>query len=361
MNRAFFFIAVLTLLSSSSAQTSLNGPEVARKVAPAVVTIEVVGQSGRGIGSGFILSSDGKIATSLHVIREMKTGRIQLANGERFDSFSVLAFDERRDLAILQVPGFDLPALELANSNEVQVGEPVLVLGAPLGLQGTVTVGVVSAIRDRDGYKIIQTDAAASPGNSGGPLVNAKGQVIGVVDFKRTDVENGNFAVPINYARAMLRNLTSPIALEQLTMKLRIAGESDPFSANGRVSHWKSLNNGVLRTIRFEGEFVYVDNVLAEVNRQRGEFWIAELRKLIPGTYTGVVRSRFACTYPSRLKGSEQFNACTFEHRIAITSLTTGRIEGRVEAGFPRGTKFDCRKCAYSEEPGWEEFSWIPY
>jgi Trypsin-like peptidase domain len=109
-----------------------------------------------------------------------RNGGVQLASGEKFDSFSVLAFDARKDIAIIKIPGFDLPSVTLGNSNTVQVGEPVLVIGSPLGLQGSVTTGVLSSVRDDPagaGFKVLQTDAAANPGNSGGPLVNRRSEV----------------------------------------------------------------------------------------------------------------------------------------------------------------------------------------
>ena len=103
----------------------------------------------------------------------------------------------------------------------MQIGEPVLLVGSPEGLQGTVTTGVVSNIRILPGgLKVIQTDAAANPGNSGGPLLNARGQVTGVLGFKLQGAENLNFAVPINYVRGLLNNLVPPMSLKAMRAKL---------------------------------------------------------------------------------------------------------------------------------------------
>jgi serine protease Do len=136
------------------------------------------------LGSGFIVSKDGKIVTNLHVIRDLKTASVQLANGDIFDSISVLATDEPRDLAIVQVLAQNLPILEIGNSDALSVGEPVVVVGSPRGLEGTVTAGILSSVRDiGDGFKVLQTDAAVNPGNSGGPLVNSSGQAVGVVSY----------------------------------------------------------------------------------------------------------------------------------------------------------------------------------
>jgi hypothetical protein len=195
--------------------------EVAKKVAMSVVVIQGKTDSGQVLGSGFIVSNDGKIVTNLHVIREMKAATVQLANGETFDSVSVLATDERRDLAVVKVSGFNLPVLDLEDSDIATVGEPVVVVGSPRGLDGTVTAGIVSSIRDTgEGFKVIQTDAAVNPGNSGGPLVNSKGQAIGVVSFKLRSTEGLNFAIPINYVRGLLNNLHEVMTLEQMRQRL---------------------------------------------------------------------------------------------------------------------------------------------
>jgi hypothetical protein len=265
-------------------------------------------------------------------------------------------------LAIIQIPGFDLSAIELGNSNEVQVGEPVLLSGSPQGLQGTVTTGVVSAIRDvSDGFKVIQTDAAANPGNSGGPLVNAKGQAIGILGFKLRGSESLAFAVPINYVRGMLNNLQSPMTLQQLSTRLADSGAADVFaSSTAFPRRWKSLSSGTIKKIRFEGEFVYVETEMPEKDRKRGDFTLAELKKQ-GDKFMGVVRTRETCAYPSfwSVWSDPQYNACTLEARIELISVTPGRIEGRVE-GYPKDSKFDCRKCTHSKKPVWVSFTWIP-
>lgn len=202
-------------------QVSLNTAQIAKRVSPSVVVIQGKAESGDVLGSGFIVSKDGKIVSNLHVIRDMKTASVQLANGEVFDSVSVLAIDERRDLAIVQIAGFNLSALELGNSDVLAVGEPLVIVGSPRGLEGTVTAGILSSVRDSgEGFKVLQTDAAVNPGNSGGPLLNNKGQAIGVVSFKLRSAEGLNFAIPINYVRGLLNNLHEPMSLEQMRRSL---------------------------------------------------------------------------------------------------------------------------------------------
>lgn len=223
-----FCRTILAVLLSGTApialgQVSLTTAQIAKRIAPAVVVITGKTDSGDVLGSGFIVSKDGKIVTNLHVIRDMNSASAQLVNGEIFDSVSVLATDERRDLAIIMVAGSNLPTLELGKSDTLTVGESVVVVGSPLGLESTVTAGILSAIRDSgDGLTLLQTDAAVNHGNSGGPLVNSNGQAVGVVSsILRSDSAQGlNFAIPINYVRELLNNLHAPIQLGRMPRKI---------------------------------------------------------------------------------------------------------------------------------------------
>jgi hypothetical protein len=170
----------------------------------------------------------------------LKTASVQLANGEVFDSILVLAIDERRDLAVIKIAGVDLPALELGDSNALTVGEPVVVVGSPRGLEGTVTAGILSSVRDSDGFKLLQTDAAVNSGNSGGPIVNAQGQAIGVVSFKLRSAEGLNFAIPINYVRGLLDSLREPVTLDQ--MRQGLSPTSTPIKQTGGPSLKETLD-----------------------------------------------------------------------------------------------------------------------
>jgi V8-like Glu-specific endopeptidase len=212
--------SLLGMAGTLLGEGGLDTAQIVKRVAPTVVVIRGKTDSGSALGSGFVVSKDGKIVTNLHVIRDMKTAAVQLANGDEFDSVSILATDERRDLAILQVTGYNLPAAELGDSESVTVGDRVVVVGAPQGLEGTVTAGILSSVRDNDGFKVLQTDAAVNPGNSGGPLVDQKGRVIGVASFKLRSTEGLNFAVPINYARGLLTNPHEALTLEELRRSL---------------------------------------------------------------------------------------------------------------------------------------------
>ncbi len=224
----FKLIATLFLIESTGiGQTALTTAQIARKVSPTVVVIQGKTDSGEVLGSGFILSTDGKLVTNFHVIRDMNSASVQLANGKLLGSVAVLATDEAHDLAILQLPASDLPALELGNSDTLSVGEPLVIVGSPNGLEGTVTAGILSSVRDLgDGFKLLQTDAAVNPGNSGGPVLNSKGQAIGVVSFQLRSTQGLNFAIPINYVRELLNNLHKPISFTQVRKSLIPKGPS---------------------------------------------------------------------------------------------------------------------------------------
>jgi S1-C subfamily serine protease len=328
--------------------------EIAKKIAPAVVLVTGATDEGKVLGSGFLVASDGKIATNLHVIRELRGGGVQLATGEKFDSFSVLAFDERKDLALIKIAGFDLPTVPLGNSNSVQVGEPVMTMGSPLGLQGSVTTGVVSSMRDDPfggGFRMIQTDAAVNPGNSGGPLVNQRGEVVGMVRYKIGGTENLNFAIPVNYLRGMLEGSLAVMSLEDLRAKL--GKKTDVFHVSEEFpKRWKSLSSGATLLIRREGDRVYVEVVLPNRDRQAGCFGVSDLRRQ-GESYSGIARYSCVCANASG------WHRYTLDNPLEITSLTSTRIEGW-SMGPPKDAKFNCVKGTYSKPSVRGPITWIP-
>ena len=179
--------------AGSMARPSGSIADIAARSLPSVVTIKVKGSGGSGTGSGFVLRKDGYILTNNHVVdAAAATGKITVlfSDGKSSDA-KIIGRDESYDLAVLRVDRSDLPVLALGASSTVVVGDPVIAVGAPLGLDSTVTSGIVSALNrpvtaGREGdstasfINAIQTDAAINPGNSGGPLLDMAGRVIGV-------------------------------------------------------------------------------------------------------------------------------------------------------------------------------------
>jgi serine protease Do len=160
----------------------------------------------RGLGSGFIISPDGLILTNAHVVREAKDVTVKLSDRREYTA-KVLGFDTATDIAVLKIDAKDLPVVRLGDPKSLEVGDPVLAIGAPYGLEQTATSGIVSAKgRSLPGDAVvpfIQTDAAVNPGNSGGPLFDGTGSVVGINSqiYSRTGGFQGvSFAIPINVA-----------------------------------------------------------------------------------------------------------------------------------------------------------------
>lgn len=207
-----------------SAARETPAVRVAREVGPAVVGItnKAVARDifnrqfeSTGVGSGVIFKSDGYIVTNNHVIEGAKELIVSLSDGRTVNA-ELVGTDEMTDIAVVKVDAKNLPSAKFGNSDEVVVGEPAIAIGNPLGLefQGSVTVGVISALNrtlelsDRR-VKLFQTDAAINQGNSGGPLLNADGEVIGINSAKLASngVEGMGFAIPINTVQSIIDEL----------------------------------------------------------------------------------------------------------------------------------------------------------
>ncbi|MEM6753444.1 MAG: HhoA/HhoB/HtrA family serine endopeptidase [Cyanobacteria bacterium P01_C01_bin.38] len=161
----------------------------------------------RGTGSGFILSDDGKLLTNAHVVSDTDTVQVTLKDGRTFEG-KVVGVDKITDVAVVKIPASELPNVRLGSSRNLIPGQWAIAIGNPLGLDNTVTIGIISAT-DRTSAQVgvpdkrvsfIQTDAAINPGNSGGPLLNSQGEVIGVNTAIRADAQGLGFAIPIETA-----------------------------------------------------------------------------------------------------------------------------------------------------------------
>ncbi len=220
----------LTSVNSSIERPPGSVADIAQRVLPSVVSISARSSNGGGTGTGFVIDSNGYILTNNHVISDAAVDggeiEVQLNDGTTLQA-SIVGRDSSYDLAVLKVSRTGLTALTFGNSDQVAVGDSVIAIGSPLGLSGTVTLGIVSA-KDRavtagesqgdsSFINAIQTDAAINPGNSGGPLVNSAGAVIGVNSAIATlgssvlSSQAGSiglgFAIPINQARKTAEQL----------------------------------------------------------------------------------------------------------------------------------------------------------
>ena len=197
----------------------LTAQEVYAKVNPSVVTVVSEQSEGASIGTGVIMTSDGYIITNAHVISGGKSCWVALDTGVTYE-VNLVGFDEEEDLAVLKAdPQNPLPAAEFGNSDLVQVGDTAYAIGNPLGveLRGTMTSGIISAVNravevDGKTMTLLQTSAALNNGNSGGPLINVYGQVVGINTMKMgssstTSVEGLGFAIPIASTAYMINDL----------------------------------------------------------------------------------------------------------------------------------------------------------
>ncbi len=236
---------------------------IAARVSPSVVSIEVRNGNSGGTGSGFFLDSSGHILTNNHVISAAATNgadiTVKLANGKNYGA-KLIGRDVSYDLAVIKIAVTDAPALQLGNSDEIQVGDGVIAIGSPLGLTGTVTSGIISAknrpvtsgggTSESSFINALQTDAAINPGNSGGPLVDLSGAVIGINSAIATTGssfggQSGSiglgFAIPINQAKKTADQLikfgssTYPIMGVSLDTRFAGAGAKIP-NTSGSVS-----------------------------------------------------------------------------------------------------------------------------
>jgi S1-C subfamily serine protease len=240
-------VAVLTLalgvvqLGKGQNRTSLDASQIYKNVSPAVVLIEMYDEKGKVFktGSGFLISSDGKILTNYHVIAHSKQATVRLANGDAYDTVDVLDIDKRKDIALVRIRAVDVPFIKLGKSSAVEVGQTVYCLGNPLDYENTLSNGLVSAIRQDDGYRLFQISAPISNGSSGGPVLNTAGEVIAIASLIDKRGQNLNFAVPIDYASGMLSS-TQVVSLANIY-------ESQPAAPDKPASDpandlWKLVN-----------------------------------------------------------------------------------------------------------------------
>ena len=208
--RGTILVALLLFctINAAPAQTTLSAEDIAEKALAATVYLEMKDKNGKtlGIGSGFFVQPT-LIATNYHVIEGAAKGTAKLVGKyTTYDIEGVTATDKVNDLAILKVTAYGVKPLPLGNSDTVRIGETVYVAGNPKGLEGTFSDGIISSRRNRDTKERLQMTAPISPGSSGGPVLNKKGEVIGVsVSVHRAlDAQNLNFAIPSKYVKALL-------------------------------------------------------------------------------------------------------------------------------------------------------------
>lgn len=352
-NRVLAIVFAVATCLSVSAQTEnpLTTAQVVARCTDSVVLIEVNDAFGKlaSSGSGFIVSADGKIATNHHVIANAHIVTVKLNNGASFQMKRVVADDPTHDVAIIEVPGMNLPTLNLAPSGSVAVGQHVVAIGSPgmLGpevLQNSASDGIVSGIREFQGIKLIQTTAPISPGNSGGPLLSTEGKVVGLTAYglQALKGENLNFAVSADAVATLLytANLAPPHPAENSASTLL-----------NSAAPWTSMTSGTDYSIRIDGDHMYVDRTnVAEKARNGGYFERGELRKA-GEHWAGKIVTHGGCYCKRRVR------ACTIEADVEITNMSASRMEGKILTWD--WNRFNCCK-GTPNDAKMESFVWIP-
>lgn len=201
---------------------------VVRKVGPAVISVTAGRERQGGMGSGFLIAPDGYAVTNSHVVAGRDKLMATTEDGDHLDAVLV-GDDPATDLAVVRLAARDLPAAELGDSEALQVGQLVIAMGNPLGFQSTVSTGVVSALgramRGREGRlieSVIQHTAPLNPGNSGGPLVDSRGRVVGINTAIVAMAQGLGFAVPGNTARWVLGELIAHGRVRRLSLGIGV-------------------------------------------------------------------------------------------------------------------------------------------
>jgi len=310
-----------TVNLNQSAAESSSRPDgsiaaLAAAVTPAVVSIDATGVLGTATGTGFIIDSNGYIVTNNHVIADAAYNskiQVTLADGQEFPA-ELVGHTYEYDIAVLKIKATGLPTVELGNSDGVVVGDTVIAIGSPLGLQSTVTSGIISALDrpvttgENDELSFIealQTDAAINPGNSGGPLIDAKGRVIGVNSAIATNTSNKQeagsiglgFAIPINLVARIAQEIidtgkaTIPVMGIELAIQSKIEGAVVKDVTPGGPAEKAGVRKGDI-IIKANGRAIKSDAELVIVIRSKNPGDVVEVETDSGKTYKITLTSR---------------------------------------------------------------------
>jgi hypothetical protein len=184
--------------------------EITARSTPAIVTV----RTSDGLGTGFVVRKDGWVATNFHVVRGATAVTVVFSDHREFPVVEIMNANRLHDLVILRIDAKNLPVLPIGDSDQVRPGDSVLAIGHPLGLEDTVSNGLISAVREvHAGLQVLQISAPIAPGSSGGPLFNDRGEVIGVATAVSTSGQNLNFGLPSKYVTDLLQH-PHPISME---------------------------------------------------------------------------------------------------------------------------------------------------
>lgn len=265
-------LALFIHASAFAQNQALKSPsEIAREQSKAVVIIEALDERGSvtGQGSGFIVTPQGAVVTNLHVVQGASSLRVKLPGGDAYKTSDLVDVDDVKDIAIVKIKGFKLPAVTLGDSDKAETGEAVVAISSPEGLVNSISTGVISGVRRFDTHRVFQISAPISQGSSGGALFNSSGEVIGVITYLLKSGQNLNFAVPINYARGMIGDQPSKTLADLRPLNKSKAGAEPGASLSESVESDERLDGqlsgamrGKLGRTRMEPMFARPDEAL---------------------------------------------------------------------------------------------------
>ncbi len=229
----------------------------------------------RGLGSGFILSSDGYVLTNAHVVKDAQTVTVKLSDKREFKA-KVIGLDTATDVAILKINANNLAPVKIGNPNQLKPGNWVVAIGSPFGLENTITQGIVSALSrnlpDDSAVPFIQSDVPVNPGNSGGPLINLRGEVVGInsqIYSKSGGYMGISFAIPIDYAMRIADQLKTTGKVVHGRLGIAIQPVTDDLAASFGLSSAKgALVNSVDSASAAEKAGIQVGDVILSANGQ---------------------------------------------------------------------------------------------
>jgi S1-C subfamily serine protease len=254
---------------------------VVRQIGPAVITVG--GEQGRGgMGSGFLITPDGFALTNSHVVDGQKRLRVSTEEGDKLAA-EVVGDDPATDLALIRLASRDLPFIELDDSEALQVGQLAIAVGNPFGFRSTVSTGVISAVgramRSREGRlieNIVQHTAPLNPGNSGGPLVDSRGRVVGVNTAIIAFAQGLGFAVPAGTARWVVSELLTHRRVRRLALGIRVKGADLP--------RWLARDLDLLGDFAVEVIDVLPDGAAAAAGLMPGALIVAAAGRVVATT-----------------------------------------------------------------------------
>lgn len=297
--RKIIFIATIILINTINVSYSQTGTSSPREIAKSaflstvLLTMEDVNGQPLSLGSGFVID-DGVVVTNFHVIENSKGGIVKIiGDPKKYRISGIIEIDKQNDIAILSVKGLIAPKVKIGDYTTVGVGDNIYAVGNPRGLEGTFSQGIVSGIRDFEGEKLLQITAPISPGSSGGPILNANGEVIGVAIATIQNGQNLNFAIPITYVSSIYDKSTKTTKefsdnVKNTTTSKRAIGESISEEVKGVLFQWESpailswFSFSIKNNLDYEIKNVSFIVIFYDVNKQPIDVFNSKTDIIIP-------------------------------------------------------------------------------